>query len=349
MKTLDFLFYVTDNFLSDEFLKETNIFFRCANIFKRPYPRGYIGTFLNTGMSSISMLLFSQELKNTFKGIFHDNQLSQAWAFKYDSEQKGISIHADDANVNVNFWITADESNLDKDNKPLIRLGFRIIKGISKKSIQSVLSADKPFTSLDDLTFKTGLSKANLSLLSSAGALNSITDNRRQAHWQALAQKSSKQLLSNTTQDSHTSLGKPSESDNVYSDYNSTGLTLGRHPMSLIRDQFPAFRQYKRYADLMGMGNQRFIRIAGIVTGKQRPGTASGVVFLTLEDETGNSNIVIWKSVQHKFRQALLKAQLLLVKGIVESDGAVIHIIAQELVDCSELFYKTKIRSRNFR
>ena len=119
--------------------------------------------------------------------------------------------------------------------------------------------------------------------------------------------------------------------------------------MSLIRDQFPAFRQYKRYADLMDMGNQRFIRIAGIVTGKQRPGTASGVVFLTLEDETGNSNIVIWKSVQHKFRQALLKAQLLLVKGIIESDGAVIHVIAQELVDCSELFYKTKIRSRNFR
>jgi error-prone DNA polymerase len=119
--------------------------------------------------------------------------------------------------------------------------------------------------------------------------------------------------------------------------------------MSLIRDQFPAFRQYKRHADLADMGHQRFICIAGIVTGKQRPGTASGVVFLTLEDETGNSNIVIWKSVQQKFRQALLKAQLLLVKGIVECDDAVMHVIAQELVDCSELFYKTKIRSRNFR
>jgi error-prone DNA polymerase len=119
--------------------------------------------------------------------------------------------------------------------------------------------------------------------------------------------------------------------------------------MSLIRDQFPIFRQYKRHADLVGIGHQRFIRIAGIVTGKQRPGTASGVVFLTLEDETGNSNIVIWKSVQQKFRQALLKAQLLLVKGVVESDGSVMHVIAQELIDCSELFYKTKIRSRDFR
>ena len=278
-------------------------------------------------------------------GFYSTSQLVQ------DAKRHNIQVNPID--VNYSDWDHSLEnileSNLDKDNKPLIRLGFRIIKGISKKSIQSVLSADKPFTSLDDLTFKTGLSKANLSLLSSAGALNSITDNRRQAHWQALAQKSSKQLLSNTTQDSHTPLGKPSESDNIYSDYNSTGLTLSRHPMSLIRDQFPAFRQYKRYADLMDMGNQRFIRIAGIVTGKQRPGTASGVVFLTLEDETGNSNIVIWKSVQHKFRQALLKAQLLLVKGIIESDGAVIHVIAQELVDCSELFYKTKIRSRNFR
>ena len=111
---------IIDNFLSDEFLKEINVFFRCANIFKRPYPRGYIGTFLNTGMSSVSMLLFSRQLKNTFKDIFHDNHLSQAWAFKYDSEQKGINIHADDANINVNFWITPDESSLDKNSGGMI-------------------------------------------------------------------------------------------------------------------------------------------------------------------------------------------------------------------------------------
>ena len=80
--------------------------------------------------------------------------------------------------------------------------------------------------------------------------------------------------------------------------------------MSILREQFPLFRQCKRHSDLAEMGHQRFVRMAGIVTGKQRPGTASGVVFLTLEDETGNSNIVIWKNVQERCRQALLKAQL---------------------------------------
>ena len=119
--------------------------------------------------------------------------------------------------------------------------------------------------------------------------------------------------------------------------------------MSVLRDQFPVFRQCKRHSDLAELGHQRFVRTAGIVTGKQRPGTASGVIFLTLEDETGNSNIVIWKSVQQRCRQALLKAQLLMVKGVIETDGEVVHIIAQELTDCSELLYKTTIRSRNFR
>jgi error-prone DNA polymerase len=89
--------------------------------------------------------------------------------------------------------------------------------------------------------------------------------------------------------------------------------------------------------------------MAGIVTGKQRPGTASGVVFLTVEDETRNSNVGIWESVQERCRQALLKAQLLMVKGVIETDGAVVHVIAQELTDCSELLYQTDIRSRNFR
>ena len=143
---------VIDNFLSKKFLKEINIFFRCANIFKRPYPRGYIGTFLNTGMSNIPMLLFSQVLKNTFKGIFHDNHLTQAWAFKYDSEQKGIGIHADDANINVNFWTTPNESNLDKNSggmiiwkkKPDINSSFMDFNSMdsSSKLLDEVSSVD---------------------------------------------------------------------------------------------------------------------------------------------------------------------------------------------------------------
>ena len=278
-------------------------------------------------------------------GFYSPSQLVQ------DAQRHNISVNPID--INHSFWDHSLENKLenklDKNYKPMIRLGFRLIKGLNHKAVLSIINAKRPFKSLSDLTLRTGLSKANLSLLSSAGALQSITLNRRQAHWQTLAIHSDGPLLENSMPTLETQLNPPSESDNIYADYNNTGLTLGRHPMSILREQFPLFRQCKRHSDLAEMGHQRFVRMAGIVTGKQRPGTASGVVFLTLEDETGNSNIVIWKSVQERCRQALLKAQLLMIKGVIETDGAVVHVIAQELTDCSELLYQTNIRSRNFR
>ncbi len=148
----NFEIVVIDNFLSSKFLDEINTFFRCANIFKRPYPRGYIGTFLNQGMSNIPMLKFSQELKETFNKIFLDYQLSQAWAFKYDSNQEGIGIHADVAKVNVNFWITPDEANLDINSggmiiwkkKPNINASFYEYNSLdsSKKMYEEVKDAE---------------------------------------------------------------------------------------------------------------------------------------------------------------------------------------------------------------
>jgi tetratricopeptide (TPR) repeat protein len=111
---------IVDNILSKSFLDDLNIFFRCANIFKRPYPRGYVGTFLGTGMSNIPILQFSKDLISKLPDIFGKCQLTQAWAFKYDSQQNGIGIHADDAKVNVNLWLTSDEGNLDKKSGGMI-------------------------------------------------------------------------------------------------------------------------------------------------------------------------------------------------------------------------------------
>ena len=111
---------IIDNFLSDDFLNELQVFFRCANIFKYPYSRGYIGAFLGKGMANKPLLEFSDELKKSFKKIFTNHYLSQAWAFKYDSKQEGIGIHADDARVNVNFWITDSSSNKNPQNGGLI-------------------------------------------------------------------------------------------------------------------------------------------------------------------------------------------------------------------------------------
>ena len=111
---------VIDNFISQEFLEELRVFFRCSNIFKYPYPRGYIGAFLGKGMANRALLEFSTELKNSFKKIFLNYHLSQAWAFKYDSKREGIGIHADDAKVNVNFWITNDTANIDPESGGMI-------------------------------------------------------------------------------------------------------------------------------------------------------------------------------------------------------------------------------------
>ena len=117
--------------------------------------------------------------------------------------------------------------------------------------------------------------------------------------------------------------------------------------MSLLREQSP-FNQCKRNADLATIGNNRFVRIAGLVTCRQRPGSASGVLFLTLEDETGNSNIVVWERTQQNFRQELMTAKVLLVKGTVESKGNVIHIIAGALHDYTHRLEALRVKSRNF-
>lgn len=280
-------------------------------------------------------------------GFYSASQLVQ------DAQRHQITVLPVD--VLHSQWDHLLEGDIDK---PAVRLGFRLIKGFSLHAARKISRSNRQFQSIAQLSRDTHLSRADLSLLSSAGALNSLTDNRRQAHWQALAINNNALFLQPSDlqpeQDS-ADLQTPSETENLYADYCHTGLSLGRHPMALLREQLPIFRQCKRHADLATLGHRRFVRIAGLVTGKQRPGTASGVVFLTLEDETGNSNVVVWQAVQKNCRQALLKAQLLMVKGVIETDGAVVHVIAQELIDCSELLSRTdnqrqiKIQSRNFR
>jgi error-prone DNA polymerase len=227
--------------------------------------------------------------------------------------------------------------------EPAIRLGLCLIKGFSPRAAERIVSArnnpQQPFERLTEISRVARLSQADLALLSSAGALRSLTSNRRQAHWDALAIEDYRPLLESAenSESLPAILSKPSEVEELNADYSSTGVSLGRHPMAILREQSKTLQRCKRTIDLPSMGNRRFVRIAGLVTGRQRPGTASGVIFLTLEDETGNSNIVVWTSVQARCREALLKGRLLIVKGVLETDGNVVHVIAQELTDCSSL------------
>ena len=120
----------------------------------------------------------------------------------------------------------------------------------------------------------------------------------------------------------------------MLADYQYLGLTLGPHPMTLMRDE-DAFKKCTKAENLVSIRHDHFVCVSGIVTCRQRPSTATGIIFLTLEDETGNSNIVIWKTILDRYRSEVLQGQLLLIKGIVEREGEVVHVVASHIQDLS--------------
>ena len=201
------------------------------------------------------------------------------------------------------------------------------------------------------------LSQHSRTALIRANATHSVSGNRHQSHWQDLAVNWDKLDITDRADHSHPNTRKdlddaicppaPSEIQDIRADYSNTGLSLRRHPMQVLRHEQP-FYQCKRSSDLLKLNHGRFVRVAGIVTGRQRPGTASGVIFLTLEDETGNINIVIWKDLQARYREALLKGKLLLIKGVMERKHSVIHVIAGQLLDYSERLEGFLLPSRDF-
>jgi error-prone DNA polymerase len=189
--------------------------------------------------------------------------------------------------------------------------------------------------------------------LADADALASLSGHRHQSQWQIMALEQARPLLQDEQRapasyfDDGVQLPAPAVAEEVLADYRATGLTLRAHPMSLLRDR-PPFNRCKRHTDLPALGNNRFVRIAGLVTCRQRPGSASGVLFLTLEDETGSSNVVVWQRTQQQFRLPLMTAQLLLVNGTLETRDDVIHIIAGALYDYTHELQALQVTSRDF-
>jgi error-prone DNA polymerase len=143
-------------------------------------------------------------------------------------------------------------------------------------------------------------------------------------------------------------LRRPTEGQNIVADYKSLGLTLERHPMALIRARLDGYG-YVATGGLGELSSGRVIRVAGLVITKQRPGTASGVTFVTLEDETGYANLILWKRIAEEQRDVLLNARLMGVEGELQVEGKVIHVIAKKLLDHSDLLGELSVRSRDFR
>ncbi|MGB0323814.1 MAG: error-prone DNA polymerase, partial [Luminiphilus sp.] len=232
-------------------------------------------------------------------GFYTPSQLIQ------DAERHGISALPVD--VNASEWDHQLLSTPPSQQKT-IRLGLRLVKGLSKRGAEQLIDARRTglFQSVIDLKRRAKLDKDDLEALSAADTLSSLSGHRHKTHWAVMAVKEAQPLLIDEhpyAEEGAFAIAPPSMTENVLFDYQSTGLTLRTHPLALLRQQSP-FDQCRKQSELITMGNRRFVRTAGLVTCRQRPGTASGVVFLTLEDETGNINVVVWPSVQEQFRAA---------------------------------------------
>ncbi|MBL6751386.1 MAG: error-prone DNA polymerase, partial [Nevskia sp.] len=208
--------------------------------------------------------------------------------------------------------------------------------------------AAAPFESVDDLAARAGLGRRALDALAQAGALQPLAGHRHAARWAAAGvQRLDAVLRGARLYEPRVDLPAPSEGQALAADYRALGLTLGRHPLALLRERLRRIGVVTA-AQLRGIANGRSVRVAGIVTHRQRPGTASGVVFVTLEDETGNSNLVIWPRVLEQQREAVLGASLMLVRGELQSEQDVIHVVARKVQDCSPWLGSLQAGSRDF-
>jgi error-prone DNA polymerase len=274
-------------------------------------------------------------------GFYSPSQLVQ------DARRHGIEVRAVD--ITVSGWESALEERAGQ-GQPAVRLGLSLVRGMSCDAAARIEEARaiRPFASVADLARRAMLDRGDLQVLAAANALRPLAGHRREALWQAVGAVPDRDLLRPTTVIEATPcLVAPSEGDEIVGDYRAQGLTLGRHPLALLRAQLLA-RRFLPAEVLAGFADGQLARACGIVTVRQRPGTAKGVLFMTLEDETGNVNVIVWPDLVEKQRREVLNAPLLGVYGIWQRQGEVRHLVARRLVDMSHLLGRLHTPSRDF-
>jgi error-prone DNA polymerase len=249
-----------------------------------------------------------------------------------DARRHGVEVRPPD--VNSSGWDCTLEGGA-------LRLGLRVVSGLSEAEGKRIATA-KPFISVSDL----GLNRKDLRCLAAAGALRSLAGHRRLAHW-AAAGAARGAPLDAPAPERLPELAPPREGEDIVADYASLGLTLGRHPLALLRSHLKS-RRLLSSEEMQKLPHGSSARVAGLVTCRQRPDTASGVIFVTLEDETGNVNVVVWRALSERQRPELLGARLLGVQGVIERDGEVVHLVARRLLDYSVLLGPLAAPSRDF-
>ncbi|HVE06973.1 MAG TPA: error-prone DNA polymerase [Paraburkholderia sp.] len=284
----------------------------------------------------LAALLNSQPM-----GFYSPSQLVQ------DARRHGVKVLPVD--VTISGWDTSLETLADA-KRPAVRLGLSLLRGMKDGAAGRIATARavRPFASVQDLAHRAQLDRRDLHVLADANALAALAGNRRAALWQSVAAVPDKDMLAGSAVPDETpELGAPSEAQDIVADYRSAGLTLGRHPLQLLRPQLLAQRLMPA-ATLNAYRNGRLARACGIVTVRQQPGTAKGVIFVTIEDETGNVNVIVWPKLVQQQRKELLGASLLAVYGVWQSQGEVRHLVAHRLVDMSHLLGGLQSTSRNF-
>jgi error-prone DNA polymerase len=230
----------------------------------------------------------------------------------------------------------------------VLRLGLCLIKGVSERAVTAAIESRriKPFYSVNDVRQRELFHSDELRKLINADVFHEFESNRRRAYWHALQ---SDDGFNTQTQSNAEFIQNLDALEILSADYqHARGVSLKYHPMQLLRDIKP-FSRCVQAAQLLTRRNNSMIEVAGVVTGRQRPSTASGVMFMTLEDETGNINVVLWQTMQERFRSAVLTASILYVRGRLEHKDGVVHVIAGYLEQQDLALPNMRAKSRNFR
>ncbi|MCL4182324.1 MAG: error-prone DNA polymerase [Burkholderiaceae bacterium] len=284
----------------------------------------------------LAALLNSQPM-----GFYSPSQLVQ------DARRHGVEVRPVD--VMASDWDCTCE---DLPNPPAVRLGLRMISGMKQAPAERIVAAraQAPFDDAEDLARRAALDEPEMRRLAGADALASLAGHRRQQVWEAAALKTPPKLLHDAPVREHfLELVPAPESEEIVFDYASTGLTLRRHPLALLRPMLRE-RRLRSAEELHDLPDGALVRCCGIVTLRQQPETAKGTIFVTLEDESGVVQVIVWRHVRDAQRRALLQSKLLAVYGRWQREGEIRNVVAQRLLDLTPLLGRLaqRTRSRDF-
>ncbi|MBN8480236.1 MAG: error-prone DNA polymerase [Xanthomonadales bacterium] len=266
-----------------------------------------------------------------------------------DAQRHGVRVLPVD--VTASEWdCTLEAETVSSRHAHALRLGFARINGFAEASALRIerARAQRPFTDLADLVQRAGLDARDRARLADADALRSLVGHRHQARWDVAASNPGRALLAGIrTDEVPVPMPPPTLRGEVLADYGRLGFSLRRHPLSFVRARLDT-RRVLRTRDALGQAHGHRVHCVGLVTVRQRPGTAKGVTFVTIEDETGFANIIVWRTLAERQRRILLDTVLLGVEGRLQSSHGVCHIVAERLSSHDALLADLGPQSRDF-